>query len=274
MKGIIFLFLILPCSLFPQGEWNQWRFANFTGLDFNSLPPIPVSNCAMVVSNAPASVSDSVGSLLFYSNGNVVWNKNNVVMTNGTLLNNYSGNSQECFSVQNLTEPLKYFLFTLGTYNQFLYPPGLYYSIIDMSLSGGLGSVVSGMKNIAVPNAQNTCNWITGTRHHNNKDVWLVVRNISPNSYLSYKITETGIDPNPVVSTSLVTPNPQSTTGKYNAAGVTKISQDGKYLVTTYRWDSLLEVCNFNDQSGLVTPKFKIKYRYNNFPYIFYDAEF
>jgi hypothetical protein len=264
MKGIIILFLIMPYSLFSQGEWNQWRFGYFTGLDFNSLPPAPVSNSAITSSGSPVSVSDSVGLLLFYSDGNVVWNKNNLVMTNGTFLNTYLGNSQGCFSVKNLSDPIKYYLFSLGAYNQAPLPQGLFYSLIDMNLSGGLGGVVSGMKNIAVPNAQNTCNWMIATRHHNNKDVWLLVRNMSPNSYLSYKITESGIDPNPLLSSSLINPSPQPVNGKYQDVGFMKISQDGKYLVTTYRYDSILEVCNFNDQTGVLTPKFKIKYRHNN----------
>ena len=195
-------------------------------------------------------------------------------MANGTGLNYWTANSQLCFSVQDLTDPLKYRLFTLGAYNIPPLPQGLYYSVIDMNLNGGLGGIVTGLKNIVVPNAQNTCNWMTATRDYNNKDIWLVVRSISPNAFLTYKISSTGIDPNPVLSNSIVTPSTQPLTGKYTSAGVIKISQDGKYLVTTYRWDSVLEVCRFNDQTGSVTPRFKVKYSHNNFHYIFNSVEF
>jgi hypothetical protein len=50
---------------------------------------------------------------------------------------------------------------------------GFSYSIIDMSLSGGLGAVVSN-GNLLQP-FQN-CEMVTGVYHDNGQDIWIMVR--------------------------------------------------------------------------------------------------
>ena len=85
---------------------------------------------------------------------------------------------------------------------------GLNYSVIDMRLDGGLGDIVTGEKNLPVPGAGQTCEMLSGTRHHNNHDAWIVVRTCTTgNNYLSYFITSAGLDTVPVVSPSLVPAN-------------------------------------------------------------------
>lgn len=74
---LLFLFLLSPFFLFSQGEFNQWRFGWYAGLDFNFTPPVSVSGSSMYSYFSSASISDSLGNLLFYSNGESIWNKNN-----------------------------------------------------------------------------------------------------------------------------------------------------------------------------------------------------
>ena len=140
-------------------------------------------------------------------------------------------------------------------------PQGLFYSMIDMRLDGGLGDVVMGMKNIPVPGGGNVASWMSGTRHHNNIDAWLVVRNVVPNQFLAYKISPSGLSNVPVVSPSSVNTTAQS---PMNYGGVLKISPDGTKLITCYICDTITEFCNFNDQTGVVSPMFKFSRKYGN----------
>ncbi len=268
ITGLIFL---LPFLGLSQGEWNQWRFGNHAGMDFNYSPPISVSGSVNGYVDA-VSVSDSLGNLLFYSDGGSVWNRNNQLMPNGSGLFAYTYCDQSLYSVKSLINPDHYFLFYIPNYG---YSPfvnqGLYYSIIDMTLNNGLGDVVIGMKNIPVSGGENVASWISGTRHRNNEDAWLVVRNVNPNVYLAYKINTSGISTTPVISPSLVntTSFPPACYG-----GVLKISQDGNKIITCYPRDTINELCNFNNETGVVSPLFKFCPKYRNEYWGVRSAEF
>jgi uncharacterized protein (TIGR02145 family) len=263
---------LLPFLGFSQGEWNQWRFGNHAGLSFNILPPVSISGSAMVTYNSTASVSDSLGNLLFYSDGASVWNKNNQLMPNGSGLFGTMYNSQPVYAIQNLSNPNNYYVFYMGPYGfQPMLPQGLYYSVVDMQLNGGLGDIVTGMKNIPVPGGGNVANLMTGTRKHNNKEVWLVVRNMQPSNYLAYSITAAGINPIPVVSPSFITP---TSLPMQFLSGEMKISQDGNRLVSNYVNDTIAEICSFNSTTGLITPYFTIRPQYQGDSSHYFGVEF
>jgi hypothetical protein len=85
IKFITGLFLLLPFLGFSQGEWNQWRFGDHISLDFNSGNPVQIANNPMDFSNTyTVSLSDSLGNLIFFSDGKTVWDRDNNVMPNGT----------------------------------------------------------------------------------------------------------------------------------------------------------------------------------------------
>jgi hypothetical protein len=147
---------------------------------------------------------------------------------------------------------------------------GLSYSIIDMRLNGGLGDIVPGQKNIQVAGAGQTAMMLSGTRHQNNQDVWITVRNyMNSKLFLSYLVTTAGINPVPVVSSSLVNLIYPSYS---NNPSMLKFSPDGRKLVCLY--DTVGELCNFNSLTGQITPLFLFK---TFFPYSCYEdcsAEF
>jgi len=119
-----------------------------------------------------------------------------------------------------------------------------------------LGDVVAGMKNIPIPFGDSAVNQLTGIRHHNNKDVWIVVRKHGPEpKYLAYLVSESGISPSPVISNCNIPVHYIFIGGQYlmKRSGDLKISQDGTKLVCS---DSLTELCDFDDLTGIVTSKF------------------
>ncbi len=220
----------------------------------------------------PVSVSDSSGMLLFYSDGGNVWNRNNTIMPNGSGLNGFISQSHSVFSVNSLNNPNIYYLFYIPLYGFGpILPQGLYYSIIDMQLDQGLGDIIPGMKNIPVLGSEQSASWMSGTRHRNNHDIWLVVRNIQPNQYLAYKITENGIGSTPVISPSNVNATidyPQ------NYGGVLKFSQDGSKLIVCYINDTISEFCGFNNETGEVIPFFTFLQKNKDAVYSVGTAEF
>ena len=108
-------FILLETLGFTQGEFNNWNFGTFAGLNFNNSPPTPLldNNTLMGVQS---SVSDSIGNLLFYSTGSVVCNRNKLFMPNGMgLLSGGYADAQHIFTVQSLSDDRLYYLFTMGT---------------------------------------------------------------------------------------------------------------------------------------------------------------
>lgn len=85
MKNIINLIFIIPFMCFAQKQGNIWYFGDHAGLNFNSGNPIPLTNGATYNDSYPHSegtsvICDSAGSLLFYTNGQKIWNKNHIII--------------------------------------------------------------------------------------------------------------------------------------------------------------------------------------------------
>jgi len=180
---------------------------------------------------------------------------------------------QGIFCVPSLQDTNIFYLFTVGTAFSNGHPPlGLMYSIIDMQLDGGLGDIQSGQKNIPIPSAWDACITVTGTRHQNNKFAWVVTRKYHNSSYYaSYLINNTGLDTIPVLSNSLIPINVQSNGTPSDESFTIKISPDGNKLITSYALSSVLEVCNFNSQTGQITPQFLI---HNQIQWMYGSLEF
>ena len=208
-RFLIFAFLIIPLLSFSQGENNIWYFGYRAGLDFNSGSPVALTNAPSTFGTWGYSfaVSDSLGNFMFSVDNAYIYNRNQQVMPNGSLIGT-NGNLQPSFVVKNPGDDSIYYLFTMDemVWSGNPDPKGLRYSVIDMNLDGGLGDIPPGQKGIVMPGAEITGDMLTGTRAQNNRDAWIVARKYqNSNEYLTYHITSAGIDLNPVISNSLVT---------------------------------------------------------------------
>ncbi len=255
---ILFYEIWFPVYCFSQGEWDNWVFGEHAGINFNSGIPVPITtvNPSFWANYSSASASDSAGNLLFYVSDymtNYVYNRNNDTMPNGFLNSVFDSYATEpYFVMQNLADDSSYYLFSVRSPGIFV--SGLFYTVINMRLDGGLGDIVPGEKLIPVPGGEYAGNVITGTRHHNNKDVWIVNRNRHNSyKYLSYLITTSGIDTIPVQSQSTVYVNDNANL----KISFIRISPDGTKLVCLY--DTIIEYCSFNSITGVVTPLFHVK---------------
>ncbi len=107
------LIILLPFFGFSQGEFNNWYFGNKAGITFNSGTPVVLTDGQMLVQRASISVSDSLGNLLFYSDGQRVWNRNHQVMPNGTNLQAGLVQDQSVNVIQKIEDDSSYYIFTM-----------------------------------------------------------------------------------------------------------------------------------------------------------------
>src|ERR1035437_2119171 len=138
MKRLIFFLIFFSTTTsFAQKQGNIWYFGNHAGLNFNSGSPIPLTNgqtycpdLSSSVIEGTAVISDSSGTLLFYSNGTKIWNNHNLVMPNGdSLLGNFSSTQSSLIVPQPGSSQYFYVFTTSDFYYQNL-QYGLRYSIV------------------------------------------------------------------------------------------------------------------------------------------------
>ncbi|MEJ7627523.1 MAG: gliding motility-associated C-terminal domain-containing protein [Ferruginibacter sp.] len=247
LKRILFFLFAAICTsgvCYSQKQTHTWYFGKKSGLSFNQDPPQVLYNGQFNTIEGSSSYSDNNGKLLFYTNGNIIINKEQGLMKNG---NNILGNvSSTCNSVivPQPDKPGIYFLFTVGAAN---YPfEGFRYSIIDMNKENGLGEVL--FKNEILE--EESFEKLAAVRHCNKKDVWIVTRKWNSDEYHTYLLTTSGINTNPVLSNSGLT------VGGYfnNALGTLKFSPDGKKLVAIHSFENdLVELMDFDNTTGAIT---------------------
>jgi PKD repeat protein len=193
MKNFIRILLFLSVvNLQGQNENKKWFFGNKAGLDFMTSPPTIVTTGSMTTSEGCASISDAAGNLLFYTNGVDIWDKTHAFMANGNNLLGDVSSSQGSIVVKQPGSSILYYVFTLGGFGS----GALNYSIVDMSLAAGLGSVT--VKNFSL--VANLSEKMTSVKHCNGTDFWIVVHDNFPNNFRAYLLTASGVSSSAVVS--------------------------------------------------------------------------
>src|SRR5256885_2292858 len=80
---LIVLSVFTFSNCFAQLENANWYFGDSAGIKFTSTGVVPNTDGVMKSIEGCASISDSLGNLLFYTNSQTVWNKSNDTMENG-----------------------------------------------------------------------------------------------------------------------------------------------------------------------------------------------
>ena len=143
------------------------------------------------------SVSDSLGYLLFYTNGQSINNAFGELMENGEGINpghTFNGGSpysQAIFSLPHPEGDNQYFLFHLDkTLIQYTYYQQFYLTLIDMAANNNAGSVVN--KNHLILDGK--FGVADATRHGNGRDWWVILPNIRENVYNTFLVAPNGIE--------------------------------------------------------------------------------
>jgi gliding motility-associated-like protein len=170
--------------------WNRarvWNFGQHAGLDFNYNPPVPLTNSEMIGFEGCSSVCDINGHLLFYTNGNTVWNGTyNTIITTGLLGGGYSS-TQAAMILPVPGSTSKYYIFTTDEFAHGC----LYYSIVD-----SLGAIVPPdalHKNVVLDSSIIVSEKLTAVRHSNNGDFWVISHEAHTQHFLIYLVDTSGI---------------------------------------------------------------------------------
>ena len=226
MKKItIIVFILSNMFSFSQKEANIWYFGKNAGLDFNSGSPVALTNGRLDTDEGCATISNSNGQLLFYTDGITVYNKNHVIMQNGSGLLGHRSSAQSATIVPKPGSNNLFYIFTTDNEHD---PNGFRYSIVDLLLDNGNGAITTD-KNVLVytPTIEN----LGITKHGNGQDFWIVTHGWDNNSFIAYQSTATGLNLTPVVTNigQVITGGPTD----FVAAGTIKISPSGSKLAFT-----------------------------------------
>ena len=209
--------LFIGVNALAQNRTNIWELSYSTNLQY--------PNCEMIFSgdsvytqsvsrimaffNTNASICDTSGSLLFYTNGLTVGNKNYDTLQNAVNFNpGYAttfyepdgmGIVQGALIIPRPESNDQYYLFYVTAEPIFAYgnydtnPLYLSYSLIDMSLDNGLGGIVDSQKNLHVIDDTLMLGRLNAVKHANGRDWWVISHEYYSDVYYKLLITPDSI---------------------------------------------------------------------------------
>jgi gliding motility-associated-like protein len=249
---IIVLFASVPSS---AQQNNNWYFGKYAAISFNAVTgqPVPhaMHNSVMNFRWCSATASDKNGDLLFYTNGDTVYNRLHKMMLNGYSLGG-SNFAKQISIVPMPGNDKLFYIFTTGSVRD-NFSLGYHYSIVDMNGDNGNGEVIT-KNNLLFPSCTDR---LTAVRHANGIDVWLITNDNTSNIFRSWLITCNGLQALPVVSSVGVIMNQHP----FINQGYMKVSPDGKLLCQThvpyngilYTLPEFFQLFDFDNSSGIIS---------------------
>ncbi|MCK0108971.1 T9SS type B sorting domain-containing protein [Flavobacteriaceae bacterium S0825] len=248
-KIFLILSLTLCAQLWAQNQAANWYFGYGAGIKFDVANGTvnSVNNGSLSTNEGSTSISDEDGNLLFYTDGSIVYNRNHQVMQNGSGLFGDSSSTQSALIVPKPDDVNIYYVFTVDNRldgNDF----GLNYSVVDMTLAGGLGSVTN--KNV---NLLEFCSEKISAviKDCVTKSIWVITLasengGLGPiNSYHAFEVNNSGVNTTPVTSTF-------NNLNVFDKRGYLKLSPDGNTMVSA-NVQSGLYLYDFDSATGIVS---------------------
>ena len=249
-----FLMLLYITNVFSQNdETINWYFGENAGLVFmGHQDPQTLTDGQLLSPAGCATISDIYGNLQMYTNGDRVMAKNHTLMNNGNLVTLNGPIQSNANAPQNsIIIPIMdvsnlYYVITVG-------PSGLFYSVVDMSLFNGLGSVIANNNPLLTGPGVGK---LSAVHHADGKSIWFMTTKQNDtdsfSSFYAYKLNTDGTIDSPVITSNEVA---------YQGIteGIMKFSPNGERVAcTNYRPQSVdkhLAVFDFNNETGRVSNK-------------------
>lgn len=192
-KSIKLIFLVLLFSLasinvFSQKEYSRWYFGNSAGINFNTTPPSVLTDGSMSALEGSSSICDENGNLLFYTDGDSVYNrlhnlmKNGIITPGGIILtgSNRASSYRSSLIISAPNQSNKYYILNSGSAERYMTDSGyLRYSVVDMNKDGGGGAIT--LKN--EPLIKSVGESFAVGKHLNNIDYWICAVNYSDKNF-------------------------------------------------------------------------------------------
>jgi len=243
IKLLIIIFVLLQGMLCAQNRTSNWFFSDGAGLKFNEHKVEELNIGKTYYQEGLSSISDINGNLLFYTEGENIWNKNHVLMQNGTGLAGHYSSTQGSIIVQKPHSCNLYYVFTLDAYEHG-YKNGLQYSIVDMNLDNGNGDVLTKNQLLYSYASEKLC----AAKSADNESIWIISHEMYTNQFKVYQLTENGLNETPVnsfVGTTFVN-------GHYGL-GQMKITVKGDKLSYTAFVNNVMETFDFDNTTGIIS---------------------
>ena len=210
--------LLLTLPALAQNRSNVWELSYSTDLAYPNSEMIFSDNTVdtqsvsriMSIFDTNASICDTYGNLLFYTNGLTVSNRNHDTLQNAVNFNpGYAtsfyepygmGISQGALIIPQPESDHHFYIFYVTAEPIFANnisdtnPLYLSYSVIDMNLDNGLGGIISNKKNLHAINDTLVLGRLTACKHANGRDWWVITHEYYTDVYYKLLITPEGIE--------------------------------------------------------------------------------
>ncbi len=234
----------------PDQSNNIWYFGDGAGLDFNPDPndstaPTPRPIAQRHPRNIPAgttTISDQAGQVLFFTDGQSVWDLNGDLMANGDSIGGDNSSSQSVLAVGLPQEPTLFYLFT--TQASANGSNTVSYSLVDIKSENqtGVGNVVTKNNFLFSPSTEQSAALSSGDT------TWVMFHELGNNTFRAYPVSTQGIG-QPILSSV------GSAHGFNSGVGAMKFSPDGTKLAVTISEGGCnkVEIFEFNQDTGELT---------------------
>ncbi len=234
----------------PDQSNNIWYFGDGAGLDFNPDPddetaPTPRPIATPHNQNIPAgttTISDQAGQVLFFTDGESVWDLNGDLMENGDQIGGDNTASQGVIAVPVPTQQTLFYLFT--TQSSAGGSNTVSYSLVDIKSENqtGVGNVVTKNNFLFSPATEHSAALTAGDT------TWVLFHELGNNTFRAYPVTVNGIG-QPVFSSV------GSNHGFNSGVGAMKFSPDGEKVAVTISEGGCnrLEIFDFDQSTGELT---------------------
>lgn len=162
-------------------------------------------------------------------------------MTNGTGLAGGWSTTQSALIVSRPGSAVLYYVFTIQDQSM---PGDFSYSVVDMSMQGGLGQVT--VKNVLI--ASNVVEKLCAVKDVSGNSAWVLVHERGSNELQSWMLTSSGLAGSPVISAV-----GDSVIDNDDFIGQMKFSPDGSKVGTTFRVGNFVNLFDFNTATGVVS---------------------
>jgi hypothetical protein len=241
-----------------QSTQGNWYFGNHSGLDFSSGGA--VADFSAVINNtihsqeATVSMSKPNGQLLFYSDGDTIWDQNHLP----AISNLFGTTNMSKSQILALPDPAHanwYYLFHGSPLED--QPAPIYYSIIADSNN----TIIPIQLNVVLPLPQNcpgTAEKITAIPHCNGRDFWIITLGfgqtpqtaIWSRTFFVYLLSPTGVT-DPLGLSNLPALTVISANNAPSLYGNLKASPDGKLIATATNAGYC--IFDFDNAAGIIS---------------------
>jgi large repetitive protein len=164
----------------PDQRRNIWYFGNRAGIDFNPTPPIALNDGAMNAPEGCSAMSDRNGEIIFYTDGNNVYDQTHTLIASG--IGGDPTSTQSALIVPVPGDETLYYIFTTEAKED--YPTNaIYYSLFDLKQNSGTGAVT----------IQNQLLYTGSTERLASNGNWLITHEYGNNSFRCFQVTPTGL---------------------------------------------------------------------------------